>query len=160
MHASPGVAQDPSPRRPRGRLDPDRPYWPGSPYSGPHVAPNADTHGCTHVWDVWNQLDYERYRDHACRFVAEFGWQAPPTWATLERSVSERPIVRHSPAFTNHHKAEHGDRKLGPLSVGFGVHQGRHHIGPEFGCEMQHLLARKRCAPQGVARQEGGRGIR
>jgi beta-mannosidase len=94
------------------RLDPDRPYWPGSPYSGPHVAPNADTHGCTHVWDVWNQLDYERYRDHACRFVAEFGWQAPPTWATLERSVSERPIVRHSPAFTNHQKAEHGDRKL------------------------------------------------
>ncbi len=42
------------------------------------VAPNADVHGCVHVWDVWNQLDYDRYRDHMPRFVSEFGWQAPP----------------------------------------------------------------------------------
>ena len=56
-------------------LDPGRPYWPGSPYSGSmSVAPNADAHGCVHVWEVWNQLDHSRYRDRTPRFVAEFGW--------------------------------------------------------------------------------------
>ena len=93
-------------------LDSSRPYWPGSPGSGPHASANADHHGCTHVWDVWNRLDYERFRDHACRFVAEFGWQAPPTWRTLERSITERPLQVHSPAMANHQKADDGDRKL------------------------------------------------
>ncbi|MCX6522503.1 MAG: glycoside hydrolase family 2 protein [Actinobacteria bacterium] len=93
-------------------LDSSRPYWPGSPSSGPHASANADQHGCTHVWDVWNRLDYERVRDHACRFVAEFGWQAPPTWRTLERSITERPLPVHSPAMANHQKADDGDRKL------------------------------------------------
>ena len=74
-------------------LDPGRPYWPGSPYSGSMtVAPNADAHGCVHVWDVWNRLDHDRYRDHAPRFVAEFGWQAPPTWATLRAAITDDPL--------------------------------------------------------------------
>lgn len=102
-------------------LDSSRPYWPGTPSSGPFVAANADHHGTTHVWDVWNRLDYERVRDHACRFVAEFGWQAPPTRRTLERSITERPLPIHSPAMANHQKADDGDRKLArPLLRRFG----------------------------------------
>jgi beta-mannosidase len=94
-------------------LDPDRPYWPGSPWSGSHdVSPNADAHGCVHVWDVWNQLDLFRYRDHTPRFVAEFGWQAPPSVRTLEDAVGAGGLHRDSPAWRNHQKAADGDRKL------------------------------------------------
>jgi beta-mannosidase len=81
-------------------LDPARPYWPGSPYSGSmDVAPNADAHGCAHLWDVWNQLDYTRYRDHAPRFASEFGWQAPPTWQTLRASISDTVLAPDSPGW-------------------------------------------------------------
>jgi beta-mannosidase len=94
-------------------LDPVRPYWPGSPYSGSmEVAANADAHGCTHVWDVWNQLDYTRYRDHAPRFAAEFGWQAPPTWQTLRSSISDEVLAPDSPGMAHHQKAMDGDLKL------------------------------------------------
>jgi beta-mannosidase len=93
------------------QLDPTRAYWPGSPYSGSmSVAPNADAHGCKHIWDVWNQLDFERYRDHSPRFVAEFGWQAPPTWPTLSRAVNDLRI--DSVAMQNHQKAADGPAKL------------------------------------------------
>jgi beta-mannosidase len=94
-------------------LDPHRPYWPGSPWSGSdRVAPNADPQGCVHVWDVWNQLDLDRYRDHAPRFVAEFGWQGPPTWSTIADAVSPEHRQRGSASMRNHQKAADGDRKL------------------------------------------------
>ena len=94
-------------------LDPGRPYWPGSPYSGSMaVAANTDAHGCTHVWDVWNRLDFDRYRDHAPRFVAEFGWQAPPTWTVLRGSISDEPLAPDSPGMLHHQKADAGNAKL------------------------------------------------
>ncbi len=94
-------------------IDPDRPYWPGSPYSGSMaVAPNADAHGCIHEWSVWNQLDHSRYRDRTPRFVAEFGWQAPPTWATLRGSISDDPLSPESPGMLHHQKALDGNGKL------------------------------------------------
>jgi beta-mannosidase len=94
-------------------LDPARPYCPGSPYSGSmEVAPNADAHGCAHLWDVWNQLDYTRYRDHAPRFASEFGWQAPPTWQTLRASISDAVLAPDSPGMAHHQKATDGDLKL------------------------------------------------
>jgi beta-mannosidase len=94
-------------------LDPGRPYWPGSPYSGSmSVAPNADAHGTVHVWDVWNQLDHSRYRDHTPRFVAEFGWQAPPTWSTLRAAITDDPLAPDSPGMVHHQKAQDGNGKL------------------------------------------------
>lgn len=94
-------------------LDPLRPYWAGSPYSGSQtVAPNADAQGCVHVWDVWNQVDFVRYRDHAPRFVAEFGWQAPPAWPTMADAVTPDQFEISSPAMRNHQKATDGDIKL------------------------------------------------
>jgi len=94
-------------------LDPQRPYVPGSPWSGSmSVAPNADAHGCVHVWDVWNQLDLTRYRDHTPRFVSEFGWQAPPSWSTMAGAVTSEHFGRNTPAMRNHQKATDGDLKL------------------------------------------------
>ena len=93
--------------------DPSRPYWPGSPYSGTfELHPNADDHGCTHIWDVWNQRDYSAYRDYIPRFVAEFGFQGPPTWSTLTRAVHDEPLAADSSGVLSHQKATDGNGKL------------------------------------------------
>jgi beta-mannosidase len=93
--------------------DPSRPYWPGSPYSGtPQLQPNDPAHGTMHIWDVWNTDDYSKYREYRPRFVAEFGYQAPPTWATLRRAISDDPLTHDSPGMAHHQKATDGDAKL------------------------------------------------
>jgi beta-mannosidase len=94
-------------------LDPTRPYWPGSPYSGSQDRnPNDPAHGSTHIWDVWNREDYLRYREYRPRFVAEFGYQGPPAYATLRRAVHDEPLTPDSPGMRSHQKAEDGDGKL------------------------------------------------
>jgi len=94
-------------------LDPTRPYWPGSPYSGrQELAPNDETHGSMHIWEVWNRQDYSTYRDYRPRFVGEFGFQAPPAYATLQRALSDRPLAADSAGMVQHQKAEDGNDKL------------------------------------------------
>jgi beta-mannosidase len=94
-------------------VDGTRPYWPGSPYSGTReLHPNEQPHASVHIWDVWNDLDYAHYRDWRPRFVAEFGYQAPPTWATVRRMVSDEPLGAESPAMLWHQKAHDGQAKL------------------------------------------------
>ncbi|MFY1668981.1 glycoside hydrolase family 2 protein [Plantactinospora sp. WMMB334] len=95
-------------------LDPARPYWPGSPWSGrPEIHPNDPAHGSTHIWTVWNQLDYLHYRDYLPRFVAEFGWQGPASYATLRRAISDpRGLAEDSPAMAHRQKAGDGRLKL------------------------------------------------
>jgi beta-mannosidase len=94
-------------------LDPTRAYVPGSPFSpdrGRH--PNDPDHGPMHIWDVWNTRDYADYREYVPRFVSEFGFQGPPTWATLTRAVHDEPLAPDSPAMLSHQKAEDGNGKL------------------------------------------------
>ncbi|XVS63507.1 glycoside hydrolase family 2 protein [Actinosynnema sp. CA-299493] len=93
-------------------LDPTRHYSPGSPYSPGELHPNEDTHGTRHEWEVWNRVDYTHYRDHTPRFCSEFGFQGPPTWATLTEWVHDEPMTPTSPAFLLHQKAEDGNGKL------------------------------------------------
>jgi beta-mannosidase len=95
------------------RLDPTRPYWPGSPWSGRHdLDPNDPAHGNTHIWDVWNSEDYLRYRDYLPRFVAEFGFQGPAAYATLRRALTDDPLTPDSPGVSHHQKAADGAGKL------------------------------------------------
>ena len=102
-------------------LAPHVPYAPGSPFSpgtgwdgrvqtGPH--PNDEEHGSMHLWEQWNRLDWSTYREHRPRFVAEFGWQGPPSWTTLVRSVSDSPLTPESPGMIVHQKAMEGNTKL------------------------------------------------
>jgi beta-mannosidase len=94
-------------------LDPTRPYTPGSPDSfDPRRHPNAPAHGTSHIWDVWNTADYAEYRRYAPRFVSEFGFQGPPTWATLTRAIHDEPMRPDSPGVVAHQKAEDGNGKL------------------------------------------------
>ncbi|MEU4702744.1 glycoside hydrolase family 2 protein [Nonomuraea dietziae] len=96
-----------------GELDPGRPYWPGSPYSGSmDVHPNDPGHHNIHIWDVWNERDYTAYREYTPRFVAEFGFQAPAAYATIRRAISDEPPAPDSPGLLHHQKAIDGNRKL------------------------------------------------
>nr|WP_232234499.1 glycoside hydrolase family 2 protein [Actinoplanes sp. N902-109] len=93
--------------------DPSRFYWPGSPWSGSAALhPNDPGYGTMHIWDVWNTDDYTKYRQYRPRFVAEFGYQAPPAFATLRRALSDEPLAPDSPGMRAHQKAIDGDGKL------------------------------------------------
>ncbi|MGQ9684072.1 MAG: beta-mannosidase [Anaerolineae bacterium] len=65
-------------------LDPDRPYWNGSPYSEePGVRANDAFHGDTHLWDLHsNCADFWHYRATAPSFVSETGIQSLPDLRT------------------------------------------------------------------------------
>lgn len=104
-------------------LDPHRPYTPGSPFSpsdpsGATVHPNDPDNGSSHQWEHWNRVDYLDYRNHVPRFVAEFGWQGPPTWSTLTRAISDDPLTPESPGMIVHQKALDGNDKLTDGLVG------------------------------------------
>ncbi|MPY56888.1 glycoside hydrolase family 2 protein [Streptomyces spongiae] len=94
-------------------LDPSRPYTAGSPWSGTwDHHPNDPAHGTHHSWDVWNREDYAEYRANVPRFVAEFGWQAPPAYATLRRALPGEELAPDSPGMLHHQKADDGNGKL------------------------------------------------
>jgi beta-mannosidase len=94
-------------------LDPTRPYTAGSPWSGSwDHHPNDPAHGTHHSWEVWNRDDYADYRLHVPRFVAEFGWQAPPAYATLRRALPGEELKPDSPGMLHHQKADDGNGKL------------------------------------------------
>ncbi|GAA3206304.1 glycoside hydrolase family 2 protein [Actinocorallia longicatena] len=94
-------------------LDPTRPYSPGSPWSGSwDHHPNDPAHGPSHSWDVWNRRDYDAYLEDVPRFAAEFGWQAPPAFATVRASISDEPLTASSPGMLHHQKAADGNGKL------------------------------------------------
>lgn len=94
-------------------LDPTRPYTAGSPWSGSwRHHPNDPAHGTHHSWEVWNREDYADYRLHVPRFVAEFGWQAPPAYATLRRALPGEELAADSPGMLHHQKADDGNGKL------------------------------------------------
>ncbi|MEY9485486.1 beta-mannosidase [Streptomyces calvus] len=93
--------------------DPTRPYTAGSPWSGSwRHHPNDPAHGTHHSWEVWNRTDYADYRLNVPRFVAEFGWQAPPAYATLRRALPGEELAPDSPGMLHHQKADDGNGKL------------------------------------------------
>ncbi|MDW8804120.1 glycoside hydrolase family 2 protein [Streptomyces scabiei] len=114
--------------------DPTRPYTAGSPWSGSWDRhPNDPAHGTHHSWEVWNREDYAAYRADVPRFVAEFGWQAPPAYATLRRALPGEEPAPDSPGMLHHQKAEDGN---GKLERGLA----RHFVLPEGDFDRWHYL--------------------
>jgi len=88
-------------------LDPSRPYWAGSPWSGDYdvdngVLPNAATHGNKHVWDMQVASDY---RKSVPRFASEFGVQGPATYASIASVVPPDERDFGSAAMRHHQKS-------------------------------------------------------
>ncbi|MHC5003592.1 MAG: glycoside hydrolase family 2 protein, partial [Planctomycetota bacterium] len=99
-------------------LDPTRPYWPDSPWSGADdVHPNDADHGDRHTWDV----SIEGYRTIVPRFASELGHQGPPNLATLGRALDANDLVIGSEAMHHRQRATGGNAKWydGPLGEWF-----------------------------------------
>lgn len=66
-------------------LDPDTPYWPGSPSSNlPHTLPQSEATGDAHRWEVWHELrPFDHFLTQIPRFASEFGFQSLPPLATI-----------------------------------------------------------------------------
>lgn len=97
-------------------LDPETPYWPGSPWGGPN--PNSMRAGDVHDWTVWHGVPpipdaqmteafasspegvaYVRYAEDTARFVSEFGIQGAPALETLRRWMDPADLHPESPGF-------------------------------------------------------------
>ncbi|MEE9404122.1 MAG: hypothetical protein V3V20_04465 [Algisphaera sp.] len=81
-------------------LDPSRPYWPASPWSGSmDHHPNQNRRGNRHIWNVWHgDGQYRNYLGHYPRMATEFGYHGPPHAATLLPHVPHDQRQWNSPA--------------------------------------------------------------
>jgi len=94
------------------RLDPTRPYWPGSPYGGADT--NDQTVGDRHTWDVWHgaMAPYQDYPRYEARFVSEFGMEAASARATIESVTPPEERYPQSRTMDYHNKSTDGPRRL------------------------------------------------
>jgi beta-mannosidase len=77
-------------------LDPDRPYWPGSPASESRALhPDSDEEGDRHNWDVWFGWKSTDVIADLARFNSEFGAQSLPQRESIESFM--RPDEAWSP---------------------------------------------------------------
>ena len=86
---------------------------------------NMEGHG---VVDLDDERDYNGGRGTLARFLEPAVQRAQ--WDEL-RNPDGSWFVRDDVAVS--YLTANGTRKVGPLTVGFGVHEGAHHIGPELG---------------------------
>jgi beta-mannosidase len=98
-------------------LDPQRPYWPGSPYAGANTSDGAV--GDRHVWNIWHGevAPYQEYPRYAGRFVSEFGMQALPAFATIESFTTPDERYPQSRTLDHHNKAAGGPRRIAAYLV-------------------------------------------
>jgi beta-mannosidase len=85
--------------------DPSRPYWPSSPFSSDHIAPNAPTVGDQHPWHVsigQNREDFWAYRDDVSRFPNEGGALGASSVRTLRQFLPEHEQYYLSPSWEYH----------------------------------------------------------
>ena len=93
-------------------LDGTRPYVPGSPFSTHHPDVKNFTSGTNHIWDVWNELGYERYEQYTPSFAAEFGFNGPGSWSMLTRALGKETLDSKDLDLAVHQKAFDGMRKV------------------------------------------------
>ncbi len=102
-------------------LDPTRPYWPNSPWSGSLDHDVLDEHhGDRHTWDA----AFEDYRNTRPRFLSEVGHQAPATLRTLRGAIAPAGLAINSP------ELQHRQRATGGNAAMYDAHFARHALAP------------------------------
>ena len=94
------------------KWDTTRPYIPGSPFSTHSDDVRSFASGTNHIWDVWNELGYERYEQYQPSFAAEFGYNGPGSWTMLANAIGERNLDSRDPKLADHQKAFDGMDKI------------------------------------------------
>jgi hypothetical protein len=112
---------------------------------------NMEGHG---VVDLDDALDYNGGRGTLQAFLREPANAA--AWPGLHSA--DGTWVQRDDVFVTY-RCEHGPRKVGPLSIGFGAYEGKHHIGPELGIGRalgDHFAGRSLRGSGVLARRERG----
>ena len=87
-------------------LDPTRPYWAESPWSGSlEVHPNDPDRGDRHTWD----LKLDAYRQQVPRFCSEFGQQSQPAVCTWRGAVGDEALQVGHDSIARRQRAWGGD---------------------------------------------------
>jgi beta-mannosidase len=117
-----------------GEVDPGKPYWPGSPYSGdPDMYANDPDHGNKHNWEVWHGGgDYAKYRNQVPRFCSEYGFQGPANYPTLASVVSPEQMYVGSDQMKRHQKSPRGDE--------FNENVANTYFGPRANYDEEHYV--------------------
>ena len=93
-------------------LDHSRPYIPGSPIATHSEDVKSFDSGTNHIWDVWNELGYERYEQYSPSFAAEFGFNGPGSWSMLTRAIGTENLDSRTPEVAYHQRAFDGMTKI------------------------------------------------
>lgn len=84
------------------------PYWESSPSFG-RGNPNYLTQGDAHDWWVWHDgYPFEHFESNVPRFMSEFGFQAFPSYKTIQFINPNDSVSLDTPAFKNHQKHQRG----------------------------------------------------
>ena len=97
------------------KMDPDRFYWPSSPCSGGgFLNPSDESRGDAHYWDVWHgsHQPFEAIEKKYFRFFSEYGFEALPSKATLDRVIPADQLNLSSAAMESHQKCVSGNQIL------------------------------------------------
>jgi len=91
--------------------DPDTVYWPSSASSGiPFAQPNSDQRGDMHYWEVWHgRKPFTAYRTQYPRFMSEFGFQALPTYKTIQAFAAPQDQNMTSYVMEHHQRSGPGN---------------------------------------------------
>ena len=92
--------------------DNTRPYIPGSPFSTHEKNVKTFNSGTNHIWDVWNELGYERYEEYSPAFAAEFGYNGPGSWSMLTKAIGNTNLDSKDLSLALHQKAFDGMQKI------------------------------------------------
>jgi beta-mannosidase len=90
-------------------LDPQRAYVSTSPLSN-WGTPENFNHGSMHYWGVWHGTDsIENYATNVGRFMAEYGYQSYPNYATLALNMDSTDLILNSEIMRNRQKSYVGN---------------------------------------------------
>ncbi len=68
--------------------------------------------GDRHSWDVWFREDHMGYLRDTGRFISEFGFQAPPNFATIETFTAPEDRFPNSKVMEHHDKMADGIQRI------------------------------------------------
>lgn len=95
-------------------LDPETPYWPGSPSCGKRgMKPNHMGYGDNHLWQVWHGLmPIEAFRKMPTRFCSEFGVESFPSMRAVRAFTDKENPDILDPVMLTHQKSKGGNQKI------------------------------------------------
>ncbi|HQT92635.1 MAG TPA: glycoside hydrolase family 2 protein, partial [Candidatus Kryptobacter bacterium] len=92
-------------------IAPEIPYWRSSPFGGEN--PDSQSEGNHHQWEVWSAFKPPvEYLKNTARFVTEFGFQAPPSLATIREFTEPEDRHMQSEIMRLHNKQVEGTERL------------------------------------------------